>query len=306
MLLALSYDEYERWASLLRELRPTAPILTGQYPKFMEAKREGRPWSDILRSIASSYYHDGAPNDPMLWSEAAATYQLILTNRKQLRLDRTMWGRVAARHGTLCLRVASRVCAAGSSVGAPDCPEDPSPVVAASLGFLEEYVAANPNDPEATKVLEWQRSWLARLSEPATQSKQATTKAVSEGRAGLRVGKSTASASQNDDRLRDDAVSISDMRYHCPRCGKSFVPRISCPNCGHLLMPWVAVVAGLAIGILGFHGSRYLFPAAPIWAFTLVAIVLGFLSFLLAATREVSRYLRAGTNVPKTHEPDHP
>ncbi len=160
MLLSLSFEEYEKWAQMLRELRPEAEILSGQYPVFMEAKQHGRPWTDVLFSIAASYYRDGDPGDPGLYAEAVATYELMLANRLALRLDRTAWMRAVTKYGILSLRLGSRACPPGSIFGTRSCPEDPSPFVNASMPYLEEYVRANPADREALKILGWQRSWL--------------------------------------------------------------------------------------------------------------------------------------------------
>jgi hypothetical protein len=164
MLLSLSFEEYEQWANTLGEIRRVAEILVGQVPIVSRARQDGRPWVEMLRSFAASYYRDGVANHRQLWSEAVATYHLILVHRQALRVDRTTWGHVAARHGVLSLRLGSSACPAGTRVGDPACPEDPSPIVASSMAYVTEYLTASPNDPEALKVLGWQRQFLARFS----------------------------------------------------------------------------------------------------------------------------------------------
>jgi hypothetical protein len=173
MLLALSYEEYEEWANALRQLRPTDDQLLGQYPPIMDAKRQGRPWSDALRSFAGSYFSDGSPSDRKLWSEAAATYQLMLENRQRLRLDRGTWGEVIVRYTTLCLRLGTRACPTGATVGSSECPENPLRLITQIAPYLDDYLKSNPNDPKVLEVQGWMRQQVARFSAPAAQGHSA-------------------------------------------------------------------------------------------------------------------------------------
>ncbi|MEI7845037.1 MAG: hypothetical protein WCK35_04445 [Chloroflexota bacterium] len=102
MLLSLSYDEYDLWADRLRALRPDEAILLGQVPIIHEKREAGMPWSDMVQMIATSYYNRNDPQlDPGLYGRAAGVYQLLLENRRKLRLNREDWAKVVYEFGAL-------------------------------------------------------------------------------------------------------------------------------------------------------------------------------------------------------------
>lgn len=102
MLLSLSYDEYDEWAGELRPLSPDEAILQGQVPVVHETRNAGMPWSDILQMIARSHYDRNDPKlDAGMYGRAAGTYQLLLENRRTLRLNREDWSRVLYEYGAL-------------------------------------------------------------------------------------------------------------------------------------------------------------------------------------------------------------
>lgn len=174
MLLALSYDEYDVWADMLREIRPSAEILKGQYPLVVAARQKARPWLEVLQSFAGSYYKDGDPHDPKCWAEAAATYQLMLANRELLRLDRTSWGRAATRYAWMCLRLNTRACPSGT-IGTAECPEDPSPLLLPAVPYLQDYLRENPHDAQAVEALGWVHGQLKDLRASRVNAASAPT-----------------------------------------------------------------------------------------------------------------------------------
>lgn len=107
MLVSLSYDEYENWAERLRELSPAEPILQEQLREVREQHDKGTPWSGMMQLIAGAYYNR---NDPALdvgrYAQAAGIYDLLLENRRALRLNRTDWWVVLYEYVALMQRLA--------------------------------------------------------------------------------------------------------------------------------------------------------------------------------------------------------
>src|SRR5262249_8715212 len=108
MLLALSFDEFERLASRAKALTPNAPIVTKLTPETLKERDEGQPWSDQLFKFAQNYYNRNDPSqDPGRYGEARSTYQLLLDHRRELRLARDRWRMAAYELAALSQRMAS-------------------------------------------------------------------------------------------------------------------------------------------------------------------------------------------------------
>jgi tetratricopeptide (TPR) repeat protein len=170
MLLSLSYDDYESWAAELRAIRPHEPILLDQYPQFERFKEEGRPWSDILHMIACSYYsRDPGRVDPGLYGEAAATYHVILENRRTLRIRREDWAQDIAEHTALCIRLGNDTLNFASRYYPLLNPRPYLAMGAAAKGFIEDYLHFNPTDHSILRMQDSLRAWAKGIEDYARE-----------------------------------------------------------------------------------------------------------------------------------------
>lgn len=147
MLLSLSFDEYDQWADELRRARPDEGILAGQVPVVHKQRDEGMPWSDTMRMIASGYYRRNDPAaDKGLYGRAAGIYQLLLENRRSLRLNREEWSEVLYEYGALMQKlnmVATRAMEQSGNIDPAECRF----FLEQARSRIDEFVAANtPND----------------------------------------------------------------------------------------------------------------------------------------------------------------
>ncbi|MFI5453969.1 MAG: hypothetical protein ACHRXM_00805 [Isosphaerales bacterium] len=157
MLLALSYDDYESWAERLRALQPDNDILRGQVPWVRDKRERGHPWSDVMLSVASSYYTRGDPaRDPGRYGSAKSVYHLALVNRKALRLPRADWKRAAGEYSILAMRIAAdcaRTLERNAGPSGPDTREFTF-VMEEAIPLVAEYVTEYPQDGEVKEGLD--------------------------------------------------------------------------------------------------------------------------------------------------------
>lgn len=154
MLLSLSYDEYDRWATALRELSPDEPILHGQVPLIHQHQSSGAPWSEQLEMIATSYYNRNDPKlDPGKYGRAAGTYELLLANRRQLRVTRQDWSNVIYEYVALMEKlnmVATRSMEESGTIYPDECLF----YLEAARTRLDEFFQANTPDQVITRLSE--------------------------------------------------------------------------------------------------------------------------------------------------------
>ena len=168
MLLSLSYEEYESWAVQLRAIRLDEPILLDQYPTVEGFKQRGLPWSDVLGMIACSYYsRDPGRVDPGLYGEAAATYHLILANRRALRLKREEWAQAIVEYTALCIRLGNDTLNSASRYYPLLNPRPYLPIGAAAKAFIKEYLLSNPTDRAILKMQDSMRAWATGIEDYA-------------------------------------------------------------------------------------------------------------------------------------------
>jgi len=166
MILSLSYDEYAAHANELRRLKPAADILRGQLPLIEKSREEGHAWFEVMDDIAHTYYDRGnAQRDAGLYGEGAAVFQLLLVNRKALRVNREGWRRALLEYGNLCLRLGADTSLRAEKQNPAANPQESVPIVGAALLFVDEYVAANQNDKDAVFLRDSMRKWVKGLSE---------------------------------------------------------------------------------------------------------------------------------------------
>lgn len=153
MLLALSFDEFERLAARVKVLTPRASTVTKLTPETLRARDEGQPWSDQLFKIAETYYNRNDPSqDRGRYGEARATYQLLLNHRRELRLARHRWRMATYELAALSLRMASDSMQAHGGYSGTYSSEEFLPILADAIPLIDDYLAANPGDDTVEKV----------------------------------------------------------------------------------------------------------------------------------------------------------
>lgn len=91
MLLSLSYEEFDRWADKLRREAPQEPILHELVPEFQKLRDAGEPWSSVILGYALNYINPGSVAGAGAPSSGACLFQLLIENRRQLRLPLQNW-----------------------------------------------------------------------------------------------------------------------------------------------------------------------------------------------------------------------
>jgi hypothetical protein len=149
MLMALSFEEFERLAERLKKLTPDAPVLAGLVPQVNDLKDRGGPWSDAMFKITYGYYNR---NDPKLdagrYGQAKSTYHVMLTNRRKLRLKREDWRLAVNEYAVLAMRMATDCWKRRGSESDPNSPEEYLPILTQTLPLIDEYLEANSGDDE--------------------------------------------------------------------------------------------------------------------------------------------------------------
>lgn len=147
MILSLSYQEYDDWAEKLRAVSPEEGILQGQVPVIHEKQEAGMPWSDMMRMISGSCYNRNDPaNDPGKYGFGAGVLQLLLENRKRLRLSREDWSTALYEYGALMQKmsmVSLRAMEVQENIDAHECKF----YIDNARSRVDEYLATNqPNE----------------------------------------------------------------------------------------------------------------------------------------------------------------
>lgn len=151
MLLCRAADEFIIWRERLRGLNPDAPILSDIGTKFIMDFESGTPWYETLMAVAQSNYDREDPaDDAGRYANGAATWQLMLENRKHLRLPREAWKRAALEYGILVLRIVAQD---ARRLGIFYKEAEGYAPLRAALPYIEEYTAENPGDEVETEVL---------------------------------------------------------------------------------------------------------------------------------------------------------
>lgn len=170
MLLSLSFDEYDQWADELRRVRPDEGILVDQVPVIHKQRDEGMPWSDMMRMIASSYYRRNDPAaDAGLYGRAAGVYQLLLENRRTLRLNREQWSEVLYEYGALMQKLTMVATRAMEQSGRVD-PEECRFFLEQARRRIDEFTAANPPNDAVKSLSDSTDKLLAMSSQQEQES----------------------------------------------------------------------------------------------------------------------------------------
>ncbi len=150
MLCATSFDEFEALAGRLRAQNPYLPIITRLVPEVQQDRENGERWSSRLMTIAHNYY------DPSLdtgrYGEAVSTYQVLLHNRRDLRLSRDLWRTAVSEYCAVALRLFTDCVNQRGGDDDRDSPEEFLPIATETFPLVDEYLAANPGDETVEEI----------------------------------------------------------------------------------------------------------------------------------------------------------
>ena len=153
MLLALSYEEYEQFAEQLRALQPGNEILRDHLPKIRKMRDAGEPWSTAMQWMAFTHLRHAGKRDPARYGAAAATAQLMLANRGQLRLSRDRHREVVlllAGSRMHCVSYADLIMRRTTQRSEP---REFISLAEEAIPYVQEYLNANPDDTEVADTL---------------------------------------------------------------------------------------------------------------------------------------------------------
>jgi len=209
MLCATSYEEFDRFSSLLHSVAPDAPILAGLPPVVREMREFGDPWSSVMFRLAMNNYYR---NDPALdrgrYGVAMSTYQLLLSGRRQQRLSREDWRLAVLEYCPLAIRMTMDCINRRGGDADRNSPEEVLPILSDSLPFIDEYLERFPGDEQCREMRDKALSILSSMR----------------GRPLIPPPGTAASSG-----LRP----ISSSEYRCRRCRNAIAdPTQTCPICG--------------------------------------------------------------------------
>lgn len=166
MLLSLSYEEYESRAERLAKLDPGNPILTDQRPMVQDARERAHPWFAVMVTIAKSGYDADPAKDPGRYGASAAILQLLLRNRRELRVPREQHRAAVASYAALAIQAWSKCgMTMEHTVGVAD-PAEFNFVAETAIPLVEEYANANPSDAQTQETLRALKSAPAGAPRP--------------------------------------------------------------------------------------------------------------------------------------------
>lgn len=86
--LARSYDDYFKYADMMKGLFPNAPLVTSQAPEIAAKKDAGIPWIEAQMNMALSYgQNTGFGRPTTMYSCMACLYSVILSDSKRIQGD---------------------------------------------------------------------------------------------------------------------------------------------------------------------------------------------------------------------------
>lgn len=194
MLLSLSFDEYEGWAERLEKLNSSNPILRVQRPRIRELRERGHGWHMAMLSLAKTGYDADPARDPGRYAASASILQLLLLNRRQLRVPRDDHRFAVATYAALAVQACGVCGMAMARAGREDLHECLF-VAEQALPLVEEYVAANPDDSDVIAAVDNLRKAIAAgTSAEGTAALEGAAGGVSAGPGRLIVGSASRSS----------------------------------------------------------------------------------------------------------------
>jgi hypothetical protein len=168
MLLSLSYEEYESWAERLAGLEPGNPILTVQGRMVRDARERAHPWFSVMLSIAASGYDADPAKDPGRYGASAAILQLLLQNRRKLRVPSEQYRPAVASYAALIGQAWGKCGITMEQAGGTADSDEFNVVAETAIPLVEEYLTANPTDADILEFLRSFKSALAGASRPGS------------------------------------------------------------------------------------------------------------------------------------------
>jgi tetratricopeptide (TPR) repeat protein len=150
MLLSLSYDEYDCWASRLEQIQPQNTILSVQRLIVQNMRKHANRWSDVMFWMADSFKPE-LPDSPYLGG-AASIYQLLAIHSKELRLYPKIRRKAILQYGMLAISIAARSDRTMQIARIRPDPHEYRFVLEAALAMVEQVTAADPTDAMAQGV----------------------------------------------------------------------------------------------------------------------------------------------------------
>lgn len=172
MLLSLSFEEYELWASRLEKLQPENPILIVQRPRNRELRERGHAWWAVMLVTAKGGYDADPAKDPGRYAASASILQLLLLNRRQLRVPREQHRFAVISYATLCVQAWSKCGVAMVEAGREADLRECAVVLERALPLVEESATANPGDTEMQTILDNMREALAEAAQHCVAASQ--------------------------------------------------------------------------------------------------------------------------------------
>lgn len=172
MLLSLSFEEYELWASRLEKLQPENPILIHQRPRVRGLRDRGHAWWAAMITIAKSGYDADPAKDPGRYAASAAILQLLLLNRSQLRVPRDEHRFAVISYAALTVQAWSKCGVAMVEAGLDEDPREFAVVLEPAVPLVEEFAAANAADAKMQAALDNMRQALAAAAQHSGAASQ--------------------------------------------------------------------------------------------------------------------------------------
>ena len=158
LLLCSDVKTFQNWCDRLRLLAPNARILAEIGQQFPRDYENGCSWWECMTKLTDGMYNRSNPSrDQKRYGNGAAIWQLMLENRKNLRLPAEIWQIGAEELGILSLRI---VAENARRLGQRYNPSEGILPVQAALPYVEEYVSACPGNEVETVVLRDMRNML--------------------------------------------------------------------------------------------------------------------------------------------------
>lgn len=228
MILSTSYDEYFFWAQKLKEVNPAAGILIGQYPHIEKLRDTGNPWYEASSAvIALSYYNRTDPKaDKGMYGCAASIYQIFLSNRKEMRIQKDYLETFFFEYLALMYKVVSQALQLAESKGMEPDPEDYLFIVDQVFGYVEQYSEIITFNDAMNNFIESFKVWKHQLNEVKTANMRSSQPSCHEVTRCPRCGSFNAA---DEVRCVYCALPLDQTR---PGSGYNISTR--CPHCGFL------------------------------------------------------------------------
>jgi len=155
MLLSLSFDEFFTWVERLARLQPENPILTKHRADIEARHQQGVSWIEMMKQQAYSYFSADPSQDAGLYAEAAATLELLLTNRDSLRVPRTEQRFAVISYAGLIMKTCVKHgMTAERTLGGVSDPEELRFIAEEALPLIRQYTESNTGDEKARECVE--------------------------------------------------------------------------------------------------------------------------------------------------------